>query len=124
MNLACPRQQDPRRGGWRNGDRWKSRRTTRFVFPGLEAEWAKWDGQRPFVGTLTMELQTDTNEEVASWIAAGKPPICFGFGSMPVQSPAETLEMISAACEQLGERALICVGGTDFSDVPDFDTSR
>ena len=34
-------------------------------FPGLTDEWAKWDGQRPFVGTLTMELATDADEEVA-----------------------------------------------------------
>jgi UDP:flavonoid glycosyltransferase YjiC (YdhE family) len=90
-------------------------------FPGLAAEWAKWDGQRPFVGTLTMELPTDADEEVASWIAAAKPPIFFGFGSIPVESPADTLAMISAACAQLGERALVCSGWTDFSDVPDFD---
>ena len=90
-------------------------------FPGLAAEWAKWDGQRPFVGALTMELPTDADDEVASWIAAGTPPIFFGFGSMPVESPADTLAMISAACAQLGERALVCAGWSDFSDVPHFD---
>ena len=90
-------------------------------FPGLAAEWAKWDGQRPFVGALTMELPTDADEEVASWIAAGTPPICFGFGSIPVESPADTLAMIGAACAQLGERALVCAGGTDFSHVPHFE---
>ena len=90
-------------------------------FPGLAAEWAKWDGRRPFVGALTMELPTDADEEVASWIAAGTPPICFGFGSIPVESPADTLAMISAACAQLGERALVCSGGTDFSHVPHFE---
>ena len=90
-------------------------------FPGLAAEWAKWNGQRPFVGALTMELPTDADEEVASWIAAGTPPIFFGFGSMPVESPADTLAMISAACAQLGERALVCSGGSDFSHVPHFD---
>ena len=89
-------------------------------FPGLAAEWAKWDGRRPFVGTLTMELTTDADDEVASWIAAGTPPICFGFGSMPVESPADTVAMISAACAQLGERALVCAGWSDFSDVPTF----
>ena len=78
--------------------------------PGLRAEWAKFDGLRPFVGALTMELPTDADEEVASWIAAGTPPIFFGFGSMPVDSPADTLAMISAACAQLGERALVCAG--------------
>lgn len=90
-------------------------------FPGLAAEWAEWDGQRPFVGPLTMELTTKADDEVMSWIAAGTPPICFGFGSFPVESPTETVEMISAACAELGERALICSGGTDFSDVPHFD---
>jgi UDP:flavonoid glycosyltransferase YjiC (YdhE family) len=90
-------------------------------FPGLAAEWAKWNGQRPFVGTLTMELPTEADEEVGSWIAAGTPPIFFGFGSIPVESPADTVEMISAACAQLGERALVCAGGTDFSDVPRFE---
>ena len=46
-------------------------------FPGLAAEWAKWNGRRPFVGALTMELTTQADDEVASWIAAGTPPICF-----------------------------------------------
>jgi UDP:flavonoid glycosyltransferase YjiC (YdhE family) len=86
-------------------------------FPGLATEWAKWDGQRPFVGALAMELPTDADEEVASWIAAGKPPICFGFGSIPLESAADTLAMICAACAQLGERALVCSGSTDFSNV-------
>ena len=74
-----------------------------------------------FVGTLTMELPTDADDEVASWISAGTPPICFGFGSIPAESPADTVAMISAACAQLGERALICSAGTDFSHVPHFD---
>jgi UDP:flavonoid glycosyltransferase YjiC (YdhE family) len=90
-------------------------------FPGLAAEWAKWGSHRPFVGALTMELPTDADDDVASWIASGKPPICFGSGSIPLESPAATVEMISAACAQLGERALICFGGSDFSDVPQFD---
>ena len=58
------------------------------LFPGLAAEWAKWDGQRPFVGTLTIEMATDADAEVASWIGASTPPIFFGFGSTAVISPA------------------------------------
>jgi UDP:flavonoid glycosyltransferase YjiC (YdhE family) len=90
-------------------------------FPGLAAEWAQSEGlrsSRAFVGALALELTTDADDDVASWIAAGKPPIFFGFGSIPVESPADTLVMISAACAQLGERALICAAGTDFSRVP------
>lgn len=90
-------------------------------FPGLAEEWAKWDRQRPFVGALTVELPTAADAEVLSWIAAGTPPIFFGFGSMPVESPAETLAMIAAACAELGERALVCSGWSDFSDLPDFE---
>ena len=90
-------------------------------FPGLTAEWAEWDGKRPFVGTLTMELPTDADEEVTSWIAAGKPPIFFGFGSIPVESPADAIAMIGAVCAQLGERALVGAGWSDFSNVPHFD---
>jgi UDP:flavonoid glycosyltransferase YjiC (YdhE family) len=90
-------------------------------FPGLATEWAKWDGQRPFVGTLTIESPTGADEEVASWIAEGTPPIFFGFGSIPVESPADTIAMIGAACAQVGERALVCAGWSDFSNVPHFE---
>ena len=45
----------------------------------------------------------------------------FGFGSMRVDSPADTLAMIGAACARLGERALVCSAGTDFSHVPHFE---
>jgi UDP:flavonoid glycosyltransferase YjiC (YdhE family) len=89
-----------------------------FFFRGLAAEWAKWDGRRPFVGALTMELPTNADDEVLSWIAAGTPPIYFGFGSTPVQSPADTVAMISAACMQLGERALIYSGVNGSNRIP------
>src|SRR3984957_11462155 len=92
-----------------------------LCFPGLAAEWAEWDGRRPFVGALTMESPTDADDEVLSWIAAGTPPIYFGFGSISVDSGADMLAMISAACTQLGERALVSSGGTDFSHLPHFD---
>jgi UDP:flavonoid glycosyltransferase YjiC (YdhE family) len=87
-------------------------------FPELAAEWSR---RRPFVGALTMELPTDADNEVASWIAAGTAPIYFGFGSQPVRSPTNTVVMIAAACAELGERALICTGANDFTDVPHFD---
>lgn len=91
-------------------------------FPGVAAEWPDMSRQRPCIGPLTMGLTTDSDGEIASWIAAGSPPICFGFGSMPVtKSPADTVAMISAACAKLGERALICSGWADFADVPDSD---
>ncbi|MFV9635275.1 glycosyltransferase [Mycobacterium neumannii] len=85
-------------------------------FPGLAAEWDL-DGRRPFVGALVLDLPGAADDEVAAWISSGTPPIFFGFGSLPVSSPADTLEMISSVCAQLGERALVCAAGTDFTDV-------
>ncbi len=87
-------------------------------FPGLAEEW---NGRRPFVGALTMELPTDADGEVASWIAAGTPPIYFGFGSTPVRSPAHMIAMIAAACTELGERALIYSGASGSNCISDSD---
>jgi UDP:flavonoid glycosyltransferase YjiC (YdhE family) len=91
-----------------------------LCFPELAAEWAEQRGRRPFVGALTLELPMDADGEVLSWIAAGTPPIYFGFGSTLLESPADTVAMISAACAQLGERALICIGPNDLTHIPHF----
>jgi UDP:flavonoid glycosyltransferase YjiC (YdhE family) len=87
------------------------------VVPGLRAEWAEWAARRPFVGTLTLEASTDVDTEVEEWITEGSPPIFFGFGSVPVATPANTIAMISGTCERLGERALVGGGATDFGGV-------
>ncbi|HEV7581651.1 MAG TPA: glycosyltransferase [Mycobacterium sp.] len=93
-----------------------------LFFPGLAADWAKYDLRRPFVGGLTLELPADADDDVSSWVAAGTPPIYFGFGSsVRLPSAAETVAVISAACAQLGERALICGGSSDFAGIPHFD---
>jgi UDP:flavonoid glycosyltransferase YjiC (YdhE family) len=95
-----------------------------LCLPGPAAEWVESDGRRPFVGALTLELPTEAGDEVLTWIAAGTPPIYFGFGSTPIESPAETVAVISAACARLGERALICSGPNDFAEVPQFDNVK
>jgi UDP:flavonoid glycosyltransferase YjiC (YdhE family) len=91
-----------------------------LFFPGLAAEWAQLDLRRPFVGGLTLELPTGDDDEVLSWMAAGTPPIYFGFGSSArVASPGDVIAMISDACAQLGERALICSGISDLTPILD-----
>jgi len=84
-----------------------------FCFPTLPAERAEQGGRRPFVGALTLELPTEADDEVLSWIAQGSPPIYFGFGG--TQVPAGAIAMIGAACAQLGERALVCAGWSDIT---------
>jgi vancomycin aglycone glucosyltransferase len=95
-----------------------------LCLPGPAAEWVEPNGGQPFVGALTLELPTDADDDVLSWIAAGTPPIYFGFGSTPVVPFADTLAMIGAACAQLGERALICSGPNDFAPIPDLEHVR
>jgi UDP:flavonoid glycosyltransferase YjiC (YdhE family) len=93
-----------------------------LYFPELAAEWADGDAWRPFVGALTLELPTDADEEVLSWIAEGTPPIYFGFGSgVWLQNPAQTFGLFGVACARLGERALICSGASGLVDVPPSD---
>jgi len=93
-------------------------------YPGLADEWANWNRQsppqRPFVGALTLQLAAEDDDDVASWIASGTPPIFFGFGSMPVGSFGDMVAMIARACAQLGERALIGASTTDSSSIPQF----
>jgi len=80
-------------------------------FPGLVSEWGD---RRPLIGSLTLQLPTAVDDEVTSWIAAGTAPIYFGFGSMPLDSPADAVRLISDVSAELGERALICAGFSDF----------
>jgi UDP:flavonoid glycosyltransferase YjiC (YdhE family) len=88
----------------------------------MATKWGEQAGRRPFVGALTLQLPTDADEEALSWIAAGTPPIYFGFGSnVHLAHPAHTVAMISAACTQIGERALICSGANDLTDIPHAD---
>ncbi|MGV0607714.1 glycosyltransferase [Mycolicibacterium sp. XJ1904] len=93
-------------------------------FPGLQSEWAQWRSQRPFVGALTVAQPTPSDAEIQAWVDDGTPPIFFGFGSTPVKSPADTLAMISDACSQLGERALVCAAETDFGDMSRFENLK
>ena len=94
-------------------------------YPGLPDEWARFNDHdiplRPFVGGLTMELPADQDDEIASWIAAGSPPIFFSFGSMPVDTAADTIGMIARACANLGQRALVGAGWADYTNVPQYD---
>ena len=86
----------------------------KLFFPGLEKDWGS---KRPLVGAMTLELPTTSDESVMSWIAAGRAPIYFGFGSMPLDNPDKTVEMIVKVCRELGERALIFAGILGLSDV-------
>jgi UDP:flavonoid glycosyltransferase YjiC (YdhE family) len=86
-----------------------------LFFPGLSKEW---QGTRQLVGSISLELSTSGDDELVRWMAAGTPPIYFGFGSMPVESPSSAIEMITKVCAELGERALISTGVWDIDELP------
>ena len=84
-----------------------------MFFDGLAQEWA---GMRPLIGSLTLELDTDSDAHTDAWIGEGAPPVYFGFGSMPIECPKAAVAMITEVCAELGERALICSGVWDIPD--------
>lgn len=84
--------------------------------PRLADEWAG-DERRPFVGALTLELPTDADGDVLSWIAGDAPPVYFGFGSTPVAASADMVAVIGAACARVGAQALICLGPNHLSGI-------
>ena len=83
-------------------------------FPALAQEWS---ARRPLIGSMTLRLPTEIDGEVDSWIAAGSPPVYFGFGSMPVDDFADTVDLIRDVCGTLGTRALICSGSSASDDI-------
>ena len=85
--------------------------------PGAAVEWGDSAERRPFVGALTLQLPADDDDSVLAWIAAGPPPVYFGFGSTPMAAPADTVAVIGAAAAQVGVRALICLGATGFEGI-------
>jgi vancomycin aglycone glucosyltransferase len=92
----------------------------KLCLPEVAAQWLQEDDQHPFLGALTLQLPTDADQDVMSWIAAGPPPIYFGLGSTPIPRSADVGTLVSAVCAQLGERVLICSGPNDFSHVEHF----
>lgn len=72
---------------------------------------------RPIIGFLTLDAGAAAmvgaggcDRELSEWIKAGRPPVYFGFGSMPVPDGEQTLAMISRVCRSLGVRGLVTRG--------------
>jgi sterol 3beta-glucosyltransferase len=62
--------------------------------------------------------ESDLPSELNDWLAAGDPPVYFGFGSLPVPNPRGVLDDIIAVAGQLGVRALVSAGWTDYGVDP------
>jgi len=87
-----------------------------------EIGWAQ-PFNRPFVGTLTLELQTDADEEIASWIAAGTPPVYFGLAASGRVSGRHDRDD-QRGLLRIRRARLIGAAGSDFMASPILTTSR
>jgi UDP:flavonoid glycosyltransferase YjiC (YdhE family) len=90
----------------------------------LMAEAADWPAHVRNVGAVEVpkELRAawgeSVDEDLATWLDAGDPPVFFGFGSMPVLDPAAALAMIREVAQRLGVRALVGAGWSDLASDP------
>ncbi len=82
------------------------------LVPGLD-----WGDARPVVGFVHLCAEdrrklgeSEVDAGLDAWLSEGPPPAYFGFGSMPVTKPVETLAMISTVTADLGLRALVSAG--------------
>ena len=64
---------------------------------------------RERLGEATLPLGLD------EWLAAGTPPVFFGFGSLPVLDPASVLRDVIQLCERHSIRALVGAGWTEYA---------
>lgn len=89
-----------------------------LLVPGLE-----WGDSRPVVGFVDLcaedyrglgEAEVDAGLD--AWLSQGPPPAYFGFGSMPVTDPVETLALICTVTAGLGIRALVSAGWSGMVD--------
>jgi sterol 3beta-glucosyltransferase len=77
----------------------------------------EWGPSQPIAGVIRCPPEvrgslgeTGPGPDLADWIKAGKPPVYFGLGSMPILDPAEMVRTVAAVSRKIGERAIICAG--------------
>jgi sterol 3beta-glucosyltransferase len=89
----------------------------------------EWGAALPVLGAIHCPAkvreslgETGPDRELADWMRAGKPPIYFGLGSMPIVDPAGMVRTVSAVTRKLGERAIVCAGWSrldELGELPD-----
>lgn len=83
------------------------------------ADWGAW---HHVTGYWFLEAPGDWQppDELVSFLAAGSPPVCVGFGSMGSRDPAGTTRVVLEALRRAGRRGLLLGGwgGFDLSGLP------
>lgn len=80
-----------------------------------------WGPQVDVVGYCFLNLGSKYQppEEFVQWIQKGPPPIYIGFGSMPLEDPKKTTDIILEALKSTGQRGIICRGWGDLGTLPE-----
>ncbi|KAI5589417.1 hypothetical protein BDE02_05G161400 [Populus trichocarpa] len=71
---------------------------------------------------LNLGSKYEPKEEFLQWIQKGTEPIYIGFGSMPLEDPKNTMDIILEALKDTGQRGIVDQGWGDlgnFMEVPD-----
>lgn len=76
-----------------------------------------WPDHHQITGMLSIDAATRARlgerappEGLEQWLAAGEPPVFFGFGSMPVRDPQQMLALVDEVRSALRVRALVGAG--------------
>ncbi|CAL5417608.1 unnamed protein product [Camellia sinensis] len=80
-----------------------------------------WGPQVDVVGYCFLNLGSKYQppEEFVQWIQKGPQPIYIGFGSMPLEDPKKTTDIILEALKNTGQRGIICRGWGDLGTLPE-----
>lgn len=82
-----------------------------------------WDSRTIVTGYWFLEGLTNfvPPPQLVDFLAAGKPPVCIGFGSMTGQNPKALTEIILTALKDTGQRGILLTGwgGMSNADLPD-----
>ncbi|KAL7176175.1 hypothetical protein ACSBR2_029686 [Camellia fascicularis] len=80
-----------------------------------------WGPQVDVVGYCFLNLGSKYQppEEFVQWIQKGPQPIYIGFGSMPLEDPKKTTDIILEALKSTGQRGIICRGWGDLGTLPE-----
>ncbi|GMP79831.1 hypothetical protein CsSME_00035193 [Camellia sinensis var. sinensis] len=84
-----------------------------------------WGPQVDVVGYCFLNLGSKYQppEEFVQWIQKGPQPIYIGFGSMPLEDPKKTTDIILEALKNTGQRGIICRGWGDLGTLPEVSDS-
>ncbi|KAJ6730632.1 STEROL 3-BETA-GLUCOSYLTRANSFERASE UGT80B1 [Salix viminalis] len=69
---------------------------------------------------LNLGSKYEPKEEFVQWIQKGKEPIYIGFGSMPLEDPKNTMDIILEALKETGQRGIVDRGWGDLGNSSSF----